>query len=79
MGDNINFKRSLTMKHNMGTVDRTIRTVIALIVGVLYTTDIISGDLAIILGVVAVIFLLTSIISICPLYIPFKISTRKKV
>jgi hypothetical protein len=62
----------------MGTIDRAIRTLIALIVGVLYLTKTINEILAVILGVFAVIFLLTRIISICPLYIPFKISTRKK-
>lgn len=66
------------MKKNMGTIDRTIRTLLALLVGVLYYMNVISGTTAIILGVFAVIFLITSLISTCPLYMPFGLSTRKK-
>jgi len=66
------------MKKNMGTTDRVIRILIAVAIGVLYYLNVISGTLAIVLGVIAVIFLLTSFISLCPLYLPFGISTRKK-
>ncbi len=65
------------MKPNMGMVDRVIRAVIALAIGVLYLTGQISGTLAIVLGVVAVAFLVTSLVSWCPTYVPFRISTRK--
>ena len=66
------------MKKNMGTIDRTIRTLLALVIVILYLTNMISGVAAIILGIFAVIFLLTSFIGFCPLYAPFKLSTRKK-
>ncbi|PAU94441.1 hypothetical protein CK503_06490 [Aliifodinibius salipaludis] len=66
------------MKKNMGTIDRLTRTLIAIIVGILYFTDVISGTTAIILGVFAIIFLGTSLISTCPLYMPFGLSTRKQ-
>lgn len=62
----------------MGTIDRIFRTLLAIIVGILYYMDIISGTTAIILGALAIIFLLTSIVSICPLYMPFGISTRNE-
>ena len=65
------------MKKNMGTADRIIRTVIAVLVGILYFTGTISGTLAIILGVLAVVFLLTSFVGTCPLYLPVGLSTRK--
>jgi hypothetical protein len=65
------------MTKNMGTVDRTIRTLLALAVGVLWYTGKIGGTLAIVLGVFAVVFLLTSLFSWCPLYTPLKLSTRK--
>lgn len=58
--------------------DKAIRILIAVVIGVLYFTNIISGTLAIILGIVAVAFVLTSFISFCPLYLPFGISTLKK-
>ena len=66
------------MKKNMGTIDRFIRTLLALLVGILYYTNVISGTTAIILGIVAVVFLLTSLISTCPLYLPFGLSTKKR-
>jgi hypothetical protein len=65
------------MKKNMGTVDRVIRILLAVVVAILYFTNQISGTLAIILGLFAVIFLLTSFIGFCPLYVPFKLSTKK--
>jgi hypothetical protein len=66
------------MKKNMGTVDRVIRTLIAIAIAVLYFTGVIGGTLAIILGIVAVVFLLTSFVARCPGYVPLKLSTRKK-
>lgn len=65
------------MKKNMGTADRVIRTLIAIGIGVLYFTGQISGTLAIVLGAFAIIFLLTSMVSWCPIYSPFGISSRK--
>ena len=66
------------MKKNMGTVDRAIRTLVAIVIGVLYFTGRISGTLALILGIVAVIFLVTSLVSRCPAYLPLGLSTRKE-
>lgn len=66
------------MKQNMGTIDKVIRVALAILVGVLYLAGQISGTVAIILGVLAVIFVATSLISFCPLYLPFGISTRSK-
>ncbi|MFC2163931.1 DUF2892 domain-containing protein [Acidobacteriota bacterium] len=66
------------MKKNMGAADRIIRTLIAIVIAVLYFTKQISGTAAIILGIIAIVFLLTSLVSFCPAYLPFKISTRKK-
>lgn len=66
------------MKKNMGTIDRTIRCLLALIVVILYLTGTISGVAAAILGVFALIFVITSFIGYCPLYVPLKLSTRKK-
>lgn len=66
------------MKKNMGTVDRTIRISIAAIIALLYFAGVISGTLAIVLMVFAVIFLITSFISVCPLYPILGMNTRKK-
>ncbi len=66
------------MKKNMGALDRIIRTILAVVVIVLYFIKQISGTAAIILGIIALVFLLTSLIGFCPLYVPLKISTLKK-
>jgi len=63
------------MKKNMGTADRTIRTILAVVVAVLYFTNVITGTLGIVLMVLAAVFLLTSVISFCPLYAPFGLKT----
>jgi hypothetical protein len=66
------------MKKNMGNIDKSIRILIALVVSVLYFTSVISGTLALVLLILSAIFLLTSFISFCPLYIPFGINTIGK-
>ncbi len=66
------------MKKNMGPADRIIRLVIAAIIAVFYFTNIITGTLGIILLILALVFLLTSLISFCPLYPIFKLNTNKK-
>jgi len=63
------------MKKNMGSADRIIRVIIAAIVAVLYFTETISGVFGIVLLVLAGVFVLTSLISFCPLYAPFGISS----
>jgi hypothetical protein len=67
------------MKKNMGSTDKIIRISIAVIIAVLYFTNTISGTLALILGAFAIIFIITSFISFCPLYLPFGISTKKNI
>ncbi|MGB5321637.1 YgaP family membrane protein [Lutimonas sp.] len=63
------------MKKNMGTADKSIRILVAAIIGVLYYMGTISGTLGIVLLVLAGVFVLTSFISFCPLYAPFGITT----
>ena len=66
------------MKKNMGMVDRILRIVVALIIAILFFTKVLTGTLGIILLVVAGVFILTSLVSFCPLYLPFGLNTRKK-
>ena len=68
----------LIMKRNMGTIDRFIRTIVAIVVALLYYYNIISGALGIVLLVLAAVFLLASFVSFCPLYAPFEVSTCSK-
>ena len=66
------------MKKNMGIIDISIRLVIAALIIVLYFINAISGTLAIILLAVAGIFILTSLLKFCPLYIIFGLNTGAK-
>jgi hypothetical protein len=66
------------MTRNMGSFDRVFRTLVAIAVGALILANVVTGTTAIVLGVLAVVFVLTSAVSYCPLYAPFKISTHKK-
>lgn len=66
------------MKTNMGTADRIIRVALAVLIGILYFAGQISGIAALILGIFAIVFLLTSAVSFCPLYLPIGLSTKGK-
>lgn len=66
------------MKQNMGNLDKAIRVLVAVVIAVLYFTNVISGTIAIVLLVFATVFVVTSLIGTCPLYIPFGISTKKE-
>ncbi|MFZ0450362.1 MAG: DUF2892 domain-containing protein [Desulfatiglandaceae bacterium] len=63
------------MKKNMGTVDRGIRLALAIIVAILYFTGKISGIVAIVLGILALVFVITSLVGHCPAYTPLGIKT----
>ena len=62
----------------MGTIDKVIRILVAVTIAILFFAHVITGTLAIILVALAVIFVLTSLISFCPLYLPFGLNTGKK-
>jgi hypothetical protein len=66
------------MKKNMGLIDKVIRILVAVVVVALYFAGVISGTLAIILLIFAGIFILTSLIGFCPLYLPLGLNTGKK-
>jgi hypothetical protein len=66
------------MKKNMGSLDQIIRMILAVIIATLYFLNVISGTLAIVLLVFAVMLVVTSFISFCPLYVPLNVSTRDK-
>jgi hypothetical protein len=66
------------MKKNMGSTDKLIRSIAAVIMAILYFTGVVPGTIGLILLVLAVVFVFTSVISFCPLYIPLGLSTCKK-
>ncbi|MBS1535235.1 MAG: DUF2892 domain-containing protein [Bacteroidetes bacterium] len=65
------------MKQNMGKTDRALRFIVAIVIGILYMNGSISGMLAGILGLLAVVFVLTGFMKFCPLYVPFGLDTRE--
>ncbi len=62
----------------MGNLDRGFRIGLAILFAILYFAGVVEGTVGIILLVLAGVFLLTSIIGFCPLYLPLKISTIEK-
>jgi len=63
------------MTKNLGTTDRIVRSLSAVVLLFLILTGAIEGTLAVIFGIVAAALLVTSAISFCPVYHPLKIST----
>ncbi len=66
------------MKKNMGTVDRVVRVIAALVIAYLLLSESLTGALGTVLGIVAIVFLITGAVGICPAYIVMKISTLGK-
>ncbi len=66
------------MTLNMGTADRSIRVVVALVLAGLYFGNVVTGTLGLVLVAVAVLFALTGAVGVCPGYLPFGFSTRGK-
>lgn len=67
------------MTKNMGSIDRGVRVAAAVLVAVLFAAGVIGGTTAIVLGIIAVVFVLTGAVGTCPLYLPFGFSTRRRV
>ncbi len=68
----------MSFNKNMGSTDRIVRIVAAVVMLILALWVVPSGIFSTILIILAVVFILTSLVSFCPLYLPFKISTLKK-
>ena len=73
----INHLNYQTMKKNMGTLDKVIRIIVAVVFAALYFTKTVEGTPGIILLVLSIIFVQTSLVGICPIYLLFGISSRK--
>ncbi|MEQ8547120.1 MAG: DUF2892 domain-containing protein [Cyclobacteriaceae bacterium] len=67
------------MKTNIGKTDRNIRILLAMSIAVIYYINGITGTWELILLVIIGILLSTSFLRVCPLYLPFGISTKKKM
>ena len=66
------------MKKNMGSADKIIRVILAIVFAALYFTGTVSGTIGLVLLILGIVFLATSLISFCPLYLPFGINTCAK-
>ena len=65
------------MKKNMGGWDQTFRLIAAAVFAVLLITGAVKGTLAIILAIIAAVFVITTFVAFCPLYVSLGLSTRK--
>jgi hypothetical protein len=72
------FERETNVKKNVNSIDKVIRILLAIVLGVLIFTSQVAGILAIVLGVLAVVLVLTSFFSFCPIYALLNLSTIKK-
>ena len=68
----------MKIKKNVSSMDRGIRLALAVILGFLYFTGTVSGTLGLIVFILAIVMLVTSMVSFCPLYALFGLSTIKK-
>jgi hypothetical protein len=66
------------MRTNMGGTDRTLRLILAAVAAVLIYARLLTGTAALVIGILAIVFAVTSVVGFCPLYVPLGISTRKK-
>ena len=66
------------MKQNVGSLDRTLRILVAVVIAALYSAKVINGTLGTVLLILAGILFFTGFMSFCLLYLPFKISTVRK-
>ncbi len=70
--------KTTIMKKNIGTGDRAVRIIAALLIAVLYFLQVISGTTAIVLLVIAGVLMLTALLGFCPLYRILGISSERK-
>ena len=68
----------IIMTKNMGDLDRVVRFLGAVVLGILYFAHVVSGTVALVSLIIAILLLLTSLVGYCPLYAPFGITTHRK-
>jgi len=66
------------MKKNVNSIDKIVRVLLAVILGFLIFSNQVTGILAIVFAVLAVVLLVTSFLSFCPIYAMLNLSTLKK-
>lgn len=63
------------MKKNMGSTDKVVRIILAVVFAALYFTGTVTGMLGYVLLALGGIFVLTSLVSFCPIYALVGLST----
>jgi hypothetical protein len=66
------------MKKNVGSTDKMIRIGLAILIAILYFTKVISGTLALVLGILAIVFAVTAFLNFCPIWAVLGVNTDKK-
>ena len=66
------------MKQNIGSTDRVIRLLLAIVMTGLFLGKLVTGTIGIILIILSAVFLITGMVKFCPIYFPFKINTNRK-
>lgn len=66
------------MKKNVGSTDKMIRIGLAILIAILYFTKVISGTLALVLGILAIVFAITAFLNFCPIWAVLGVNTDKK-
>jgi hypothetical protein len=66
------------MKRNLGRWDRTLRLAAALVIAVLLIAGVLKGAAAVVLAILAAIFVITTFVGFCPLYVPLGVDTKGK-
>ena len=66
------------MPKNIGSIDRVLRLVAALILAALVLAKVVTGPWAVVLGGLAAVFVITAGLGFCPFYCPLKVSTAGK-
>lgn len=66
------------MKNNMGMLDKSIRIIVAAVLVYLVNTNVVTGTLSYVLSGIAILFVITSFIGCCPMYLLWRFSTAPK-
>jgi hypothetical protein len=77
MHQHLSNERENIMIKNIGSTDRIARILFAVVVAALFAFNVISGTVAIVLGLLAVVLFATALVGTCPIYLAAKMSTKK--
>jgi len=65
------------VKQNMGRIDKVLRLAAAALIAVLLIAGAVKGTTAIVLAILAAVFVITTFVGFCPIYAPLGFSTKE--